>query len=177
MAVTRLAIVILAGAFLGGALAYAQQPPSAAALLDEAKAEAAKDHRDIVVIFHASWCGWCKQLDKFIGSPDVTPIVGKYFVQARITVQERDEMKALNNPGGEQLMTRLGGIGGLPFFAFLNGQGALLVNSVRPGGENIGHPVAPEEIDWFMTMLRKAVPSMTPQEMAPLETWLRAQKK
>ena len=30
-------------------------------------------------------------------------------------------------------MTRLGGPAGLPFFAFLDGQGALIVNSMRPG--------------------------------------------
>ncbi|HYW44724.1 MAG TPA: hypothetical protein VE959_17815 [Bryobacteraceae bacterium] len=97
-------------------------------------------------------------------------------------MQETSEKKALNTPGGDQLMARLGGPSGLPFFAFLDAQGTLIVNSIRPGeggkpGGNIGHPVEPFEIDWFLTMLGKAVPRMTPEETATLEKWLRAQKK
>ena len=97
-------------------------------------------------------------------------------------MEEQGEKKALNTPGGDELVARLGGPSGLPFFAFLDSQGALLVNSIRPGeggkrGENIGHPVKPFEIDWFLTMLRKGAPGMTPQETATLEGWLRAQKK
>jgi thioredoxin-related protein len=182
MRIARRTIVIPAGVLLFAALAYTQQPPSAADILDEAKAQAASGQRDIFAIFHASWCGWCRQLDKFIGSPEIAPVIQKYFVPIHITVLERDEKKALDTPGGDELMARLGGTEGLPFFAFLDGQGAPIVNSIRPGeggkpGVNIGHPVEPYEIDWFMTMLHKAVPGITSQEAAPLEAWLRAQKK
>jgi len=44
----------MAAAALVTAMA-ADAPPSAATLLDHAKAEAARDHRAIWVIFHASW--------------------------------------------------------------------------------------------------------------------------
>jgi hypothetical protein len=99
-----------------------------------------------------------------------------------ITVQEQGAKKSLNTPGGDELMTRLGGPAGLPFFAFLDGDGALIVNSMRPGeggkpGGNIGHPFEPFEVDWFLVMLRKGAPGMTPQEAETLEKWLRAQKK
>lgn len=99
-----------------------------------------------------------------------------------ITVEEQGAKKSLNTPGGDVLMTRLGGPAGLPFFAFLDGQGALIVNSIRPGeggkpGGNIGHPFEPFEVDWFLTMLGKAVPDMASQETGTLEKWLRAQKK
>ena len=101
----------------------------------------------------------------------------KYFVIARVDVQEHDQKKELNTPGGEALMKTLGGTGGLPFFAFQNSDGSVIVTSNAPKGGNIGHPSAPEEVDWFMEMLQKAVPQMTSQERGTLENWLRHQKK
>jgi len=175
---SRRTIVVFALILLGAAL----QPPSSSTVLDEAKARAAAGRRAIFAIFHASWCGWCKQLDRFIQSPEIKPVIQKYFVTVHITVQEQREKVPLNTPGGDELMARLGGPAGLPFFAFLDGQGALIVNSIRPGeggkrGENIGNPAKPYEIDWFLAMFRKAAPSMTPRETATLERWLRTHKK
>ena len=107
----------------------------------------------------------------------------KYFVPAWLTVQESAEKAALNSPGAEEVMARLGGKkSGLPFFAFLDANGETVVNSMRPvagkpAGENIGHPASPEEIDWFLVMVKKAAPAISPQEIKALEDWLRAQKK
>ena len=97
-----------------------------------------------------------------------------------ITIDETGDKKALNTPGGDELIKRLGGPAGLPFFAFLNSQGAVIVNSLRPreiGGGNIGHPDKPYEIDWFLTMLDRGAPRMLAEERATLETWLRTQNK
>jgi hypothetical protein len=91
--------------------------------------------------------------------------------------------KSRENAGGEGILVKLGGQGaGLPFFAFVDAKGELIVNSKRPvpareGGANIGHPFAPEEVAWFMTMLQKAGPKMTEKERGIIETWLKNQKK
>lgn len=102
-------------------------------------------------------------------------------MRAYFSVLETDEKKALNTPGGDELLKQLGGSSSLPYFAFLDAQGAPIVDSLRPGkdgrGENIGHPYEPVEVDWFMSMLEKAVPRMTPDERATIEKYLRAQKK
>jgi hypothetical protein len=97
-------------------------------------------------------------------------------------VLEHGDKKSLDTPGGEELMKRLGGTGGLPFYAFQDGQGATIINSNAPGkdgkpGENIGHPDKPEEVDWFMAMLAKAAPAMTAEERGTIEDRLRHQKK
>ena len=75
-----------------------------------------------------------------------------------------------------------GGFVSLPFFAFLDGAGATIVNSIRPGAgpaptRNIGHPVEPNEIDWFLEMVKKAAPAISAGESGALEHWLRTQKK
>jgi thiol-disulfide isomerase/thioredoxin len=174
---------ILAAPLICAALAHAQQPPSADAVMDQSKSQASQSGRVILAIFHASWCGWCKKFDAFLDSPDVKPIADKYFVRAYFTVQEHDEAKSLDTPGGDDMLMSLGGpkASGLPFLAFVDSTGSLIVNSMRPGEkskpENIGHPMQPEEVDWFMAMVAKAVPSMQPAEAATLEKYLRNQKK
>ena len=105
----------------------------------------------------------------------------KYFVPAWLTIQENDDKASLNNPGGEEMLARVGGKGsGLPFIAFLDEKGGTIVNSLRPAGAksaNIGHPFEPEEVDWFLVMVKKAAPGISPDETSVLERWLRNQKK
>ncbi len=181
---TQIAFLLLIAA-LGVARLAAQAPPAASVLLDQAKADAAANHHVVFAIFHASWCGWCKQLDKFMDTAEDKPIFDRYFTRVYFTVQEREEKKALDTPGGDEVMKEWGGASaGLPFFAFLDAKANLIVNTLnanRPGkdgkGENIGHPSEPYEVDWFMTMLEKAVPAMAPGERATLERYLRNQKK
>jgi hypothetical protein len=99
-------------------------------------------------------------------------------------VQEGDEKtKLLQNPGGEEVMARFGGKGaGLPFLVFLDAKGGAIVNSLRPvpgktQGANVGHPWEPEEVDWFMTMLKKAAPTLAVAEARTIDDWLRGQKQ
>ena len=102
---------------------------------------------------------------------------------ARLDVQERDDKVSLNTPGGGALAALLGAKGtGLPFFAFLDEHGELIANSYRPvsgkpEGANIGHPMEPEEIDYFMGMLRKALPTLSPADTQLIEDSLRNQKR
>lgn len=183
-AMMRTALFRLTIGFLAGLmLLAAETPPAASVVMDAARTAAAEQHKSIFLIFHASWCGWCRKLDQFIETPGIKPIIDKYFVQARLDVQEQEAKKSLDTPGGEDVLAQAGGKDiGLPFFAFLNAKGETIVNSIRPGegkaGErNIGHPVQPEEVDWFMEMVKKAAPAMTADEAKVLESWLRAQKK
>jgi len=126
---------------------------------------------------------YCKKLDKFIETPEIKPIIDKYFVMARLDVQESEDKHSLNNPGGEEVKGQVGGKGmALPFFAFLNEKGETIVNSIRPGDaqakeDNIGYPGQPFRVDWFLIMLKKAAPGMSPDETHVLENWLRAQEK
>jgi hypothetical protein len=95
---------------------------------------------------------------------------------------EAEAMKAHENAGGADLMNALKGEkAGLPFFAFVGADGKMIENSKAKKtkddpGQNVGHPVAPEEIVWFMEMLKKGAPKMTEAERTALETWLKAQK-
>ncbi len=103
----------------------------------------------------------------------------KHFVITKLVVLERADKKKLENPGGEAVLGKLGGRNsGLPFFAFADAKGDLIVNSKRTGdGGNIGHPIEPSEIAWFMVMLEKSAPTMAETERQTIEKWLKSQKR
>lgn len=159
----------------------AQAPAPARQLIADAQKAAAKDGRKVMVIFHASWCGWCHKFEGFMDQPQFKPLFAKSYAIVRLDVLENDDKKNLENPGGMDVMNELGGANqGIPYFAVLDGKGKAIVNSKRPsdrvkGGENIGHPAAPEEIAHFMSVL-KTTSKMNADELAKIEAWLKNQK-
>lgn len=103
----------------------------------------------------------------------------QHFVVAHLTVDEHGDKASLNNPGGDKMRKRLGGgNASVPFFAFLDPAGNVLINSNRPVagqlGKNIGFPYAPEEVDWFMTMLQRAAPELPADQTQTIEEKLRS---
>ena len=154
--------------------------PSAGDVLAEAQTQATKEHKNILLIFSASWCGPCHELEEFLENSQISPIINKHFVVARLAAAEEFGPKhEPNSPGAESLLRKYGGAGGsVPFFVFLDSSGQLIINSNRPAsnkpeGENIGYPAEPGEIDWFLNMLRKGAPSLTRDDLLTIEKVLR----
>ena len=96
---------------------------------------------------------------------DVAPVLAKEFVALKL---DFDRSK-----GAKDIEKRYGGDEqGLPWFAFVSGSGEAIVTSTGPKG-NVGMPWAPEEVDHFETMLRKAKKHLSDGEIAALITSIR----
>lgn len=63
--------------------------------LNKALKEAKAQKKNVLLVFHASWCGWCKLMEKNMNLPETKPIFEKKFVTTYIDVQEKRRKKKL----------------------------------------------------------------------------------
>lgn len=185
MKAPRLSLLVSTVALCSVAFAGDEAKP-ADTVMAEAFATAKKEKKTVFLSFHASWCGWCHKLEDFLKIPKVKEVWDKRFVTVWLTVLESPDKKADENPGGDAWLKKVGGDNqGIPYMAFFNGNGEMLVTSDRPAdkanakdrGGNTGYPAAPEEIGWFMTMLEKGAKNVTPAERAMIKKALEEEAK
>lgn len=150
-------------------------PKSASSLLQASQQAAQKEKKAVLVMFHASWCGWCKRLEAVMDRPEFKKMFEDNYVLLNLDVLENKDKKAtLENPGGVEYLKELGGEkSGLPFYAFLDAKGKKLADSnVMPKNSNIGYPGEPAEIDAFMTLIEKTAPHWSESDRAKLKAYL-----
>ena len=147
-------IIILALLFGFAQTAFSQE--KAETVIANAQKKAKAENKNVMVFFHASWCGWCKLMEKKMNVPDTKSLFDDNYVLASLDVQERSEKEKLENPGGEEWMDKYGGKNaGLPYFVFINSKGEVLDNSLNDQKENLGCPSTAEEIAAFTAKLKK----------------------
>lgn len=159
-------ILLFSGVILITGIISAQgQPQAAGKVIDDARALAASEGKSVMIVFHASWCGWCKKFEASVNDPSCKDFFNKHFVISYLDILERGDKKNLENPGAEEIFNKYGGNGGgIPFFLIFDGKGTLLADSrVKTAGagvdkppQNIGCPATNEEITAFINILEKA---------------------
>ena len=126
---------------------------TATEILTKAQNQAKVENKNVFLIFHASWCGWCKKMEKNMDDPLVKSYFDANYVKTFMTVQERAEKKNLETPGGDAVNEKLRGKDqGLPFWVILDSEGKVLENS-RVNGENIGGPASEDEVNNLIAKL------------------------
>ncbi len=133
----------------------AQNVPTSESILAAAYKQAAAENKNVFVMFHASWCGWCKKMDASMDDVTTKKYFDENYVRVHLKVQENPAKKNLENPGAAEFLKKFKGEeAGLPFFMVLDKKGKLLGDSFVNGG-NLGCPASSDEVASFMVLIKK----------------------
>ena len=151
-------------ALLSSGILTAQTAPEPAdKILAAAIKQAAAEKKNVMIVFHASWCGWCKKFEASVTDPSCKDYFDRSFVIKSLTILENGDMKKLENPGAKELYDNNGGKDGIPYFLIFDKTGKFLANSkMKAAGSgadakesNIGCPASKEEVAFFVEILKK----------------------
>ena len=139
--------------------------PTADTVLQPAISKAKATGKNVMLIFHASWCGWCRKMDASLNDKEVKPLIDKNFEIAHLTVYESQNKKHLENEGALAFLQKHGGDEkGLPYWYILDGSGNVLANAEISPGKNSGCPASEEEVAYFISVLKRTA-SLTSEEL------------
>lgn len=157
--------------------AYAQDtPPSADDIMKEALKKASAENKSVFLMFHASWCGWCKKMDASLNDETCKDFFDSNYVIIHMVVKESKDNKHLENPGAEEFLVKhKGDKSGIPFWLIFDKKGTLMADSfiraegvgMDQAGSNIGCPAQDDEVAEFIAKL-KTTSSPTKEEEAAI---------
>lgn len=132
-------------------------------LLESAFKDAVSQNKNVFVIFHASWCVWCHKMDTSMNDQSCKKFFDDNYVIRHVVVDESENKKNLENPGGQQLLEKYNGRdSGIPYWLVFDKTGKLISDSKirKPGegpelGQNTGCPASAEEVEFFISVLKK----------------------
>ena len=171
----RLSLPVLMCLLLATASRAQQDPHSAADIMKLASLQAAKENKNIIVIFHASWCGWCHKMDSSINDKSCKKFFDDNYVITHMVVDESADKKNQETPGAAAFRTKYhGDQQGLPYWLVFDKNGNLLADSqMRPvgaapdaKGESVGCPAAENEVSYFINILKRTSHISEAEEMA-----------
>lgn len=156
-------ILFAVGCLFLSAASKAQAPPSAGDILKQAYSTAGKEKKNVFVIFHASWCGWCKKMDTAMNDLAVKKFFTDNYVIRHLVVYESKGKENLENPGALDLLKKYKGDDqGIPYWFVIDKEGKLLADSkIRPEGggletgDNAGCPASEKEVAYFVKVLKE----------------------
>ena len=139
------------------------QAASADAIMKDAYKTAAIEKKNVFVMFHASWCGWCHKMDSSMNDPSCKKFFDDNYVIRHLVVDELKTKKELENPGANEFRKKYhGDEHGIPFWLVFDKEGKLLADSKMRAegdgpekGQNTGCPATDEEVTYFIGVLKR----------------------
>jgi thioredoxin-related protein len=143
---------------------FAQKAPlSSEEIMTEAFTSAKKQNKKVLVMFHASWCGWCHKMDASLNDASVKNFFDDNFVIRHLVVFESKGKENLENPGALEMLAKYDAKDqGIPFWLIFDKDENFLADSrmkVKSNGveklQNTGCPASNEEVDYFIGVLKR----------------------
>ncbi|RXG18463.1 thioredoxin-like protein [Leeuwenhoekiella aestuarii] len=75
-------------------------------VLNATFSKAQLEDKKVLVIFHASWCGWCKKMEKQLKDPQISESIDDTFVITYLAVMEAKDKKDQENSGAAHQFLR-----------------------------------------------------------------------
>ncbi|RYZ57894.1 MAG: thioredoxin family protein [Chitinophagaceae bacterium] len=173
----HLFVLLLSLSSLGLLAQTKEQAPTAEAILQPTLAKAKEGGKNVLLLFHASWCGWCRKMDASLADKTIQPLIAKNYEIAHLTVYESQNKKYLENKGALEFLQENGGAEkGLPFWYVLNSEGKVLASSEISQGNNSGCPATEEEVAYFLSVLKKTA-RLTDAELETIRVRFRQNEK
>ncbi|MGB3453592.1 MAG: thioredoxin family protein [Moheibacter sp.] len=142
------------------AFGFAGAQQTAEEIIGTAAEQAKIENKNVLVFFHASWCGWCRRMEENMENEMVKDYFDNNFEKAFLTVQETPKNKNLETPGGEEVLDRLGGNRhGLPYWVILSPDGKILADS-KVNGQNLGCPADEKEVAAMISKFKDFSPNL-----------------
>ena len=158
-------------------------PAPADRVMKDAIAEATATHKNVFIIFHASWCGWCHKMDNAMNEGELKSFFNSNYVVVHLTVDESKDKKNLENPGADELRRKYHGENqGLPYWFIVDSKGNFLADSRKTDDKNpgklssVGCPSEQDEVDYFVEVLKKTS-SLNNQQLAVIQQRFRKNKE
>lgn len=176
---TRLTLSVFL--FISATSLFAQKAPaSAEEIMKEAFETAHEQDKKVLIMFHASWCGWCHKMDTSLNDVSVKKFFDDNFVIRHLVVFESKGKKNLENPGALEMITKYNGKDqGIPFWMIFDKDEKFLADSrmtVTVNGveklQNTGCPATEEEVDYFIQVLKQTT-SLKEEQLAKIRTRFR----
>ncbi len=157
-------------------LSFAQK--STSEILDEAFKQAVIENKNVLVVFQASWCSWCKKMDQNLNNERIKDMLEANYVIVHLSVLESKDKKDLENPGSFEFLKEYDGEkAGLPYWLIFNKDRKIIGNSLGSDGKNMGSPSTIQEVVDFKKTLKKTS-NLTDDELIIIgEVFYKKEKK
>jgi thiol-disulfide isomerase/thioredoxin len=156
-------------------------PLPAESILQKAYLQAAKEKKNVFVIFGASWCSWCHKMDSAMNDTSCKEMFLNNYVIVHLDVLESKGRANLENPSAFDTLKKYHGEDqGIPFWLIFNPVATLLADSkIRASGasfdmpgNNIACPASEKEVTYFVDILKRTS-SLSKSQLVIVETRFR----
>ena len=111
---------------------------------DEGLAKAKKEKKHVMVHFYATWCGWCKRMDKLtFDNEEIKQMLNGDFVAVKVNAESADKVKV---EGKDMTLRQVAGM--------YNARAYPDTWFLKPTGEKIGERKGYVEADEFQYILK-----------------------